>query len=86
MAHKLRYVPVVTRARVKGVLDARIPALIESGVLERHVGVAFDLARSRIMLCGNPEMIIDTRKLLGTRGFVVSRRSNPGQMAVENYW
>jgi ferredoxin--NADP+ reductase len=38
------------------------------------------------MLCGNPEMVDDTRKLLKTKGFQTSRQSRPGQIAVENYW
>jgi ferredoxin--NADP+ reductase len=86
MAHKLRYVPVVTRAHVPGALDARIPALIDSGALERAAGVKLDHERSRIMICGNPEMVDDTRKHLTALGFAMSRRGKPGHMAVENYW
>ena len=42
--------------------------------------------RSRIMLCGNPEMVEDSRALLISRGFRMSRRAEPGHLAVENYW
>ena len=45
-----------------------------------------DHDRSRIMLCGNPEMVEDSRKLLTERGFRISRRGDPGHLAVENYW
>jgi ferredoxin--NADP+ reductase len=38
------------------------------------------------MICGNPEMVDDTRKLLASRGYTTSRRGAPGHMAVENYW
>jgi ferredoxin--NADP+ reductase len=38
------------------------------------------------MICGNPEMVDDTRKHLGALGFAMSRRGKPGHMAVENYW
>jgi ferredoxin--NADP+ reductase len=85
-AHKLIYVPAVTRAKVEGALDARIPDLINSGALETRVGVKLDHARSRIMICGNPEMVDATRKLLAAEGFTTSRRGQPGNMAVENYW
>jgi ferredoxin--NADP+ reductase len=85
-AHKLIYVPAVTRAKVDGALDARIPDLILSGALETRAGVKLDHARSRIMICGNPEMVDATRKLLAARGFTTSRRGQPGNMAVENYW
>jgi ferredoxin--NADP+ reductase len=86
LAHKLRYVPVVTRAAVAGTLSARIPTLIDNGELERTAGVKLDHERSRIMICGNPEMVDDTRKHLTALGFAMSRRGKPAHMAVENYW
>lgn len=85
-APKLRYIPVVTRQKIPGVLDARITTLIEDGRLEAASGLELNLERSRIMLCGNPEMVSDTRKLLQKSGFITSRSVKPGQIAVENYW
>jgi ferredoxin--NADP+ reductase len=38
------------------------------------------------MLCGNPEMVEDSRRILTERGFRLSRRGEPGHLAVENYW
>jgi ferredoxin/flavodoxin---NADP+ reductase len=84
--NKLIYQPCVTRESVAGALKGRIPALIESGALEAGVGVPFDLERSRVMLCGNPDMVTDTRNVLKVRGMTVSRNAKPGQIAVENYW
>jgi len=85
-AHKLRYVRIVTREPVPGTLRDRVTKLLSSGVLEENVGLRLDHDRSRIMLCGNPEMVEDSRKLLLTRGFRMSRRGEPGHLAVENYW
>jgi ferredoxin--NADP+ reductase len=85
-AHKLRYVRIVTREPVDGALRDRVTRLLSSGVLEENVGVRLDHDRSRIMLCGNPEMVEDSRKLLIGRGFKLSRRGDPGHLAVENYW
>ena len=85
-AHKLIYIPVVTRDTIPGVLSSRITQLIESGALEERAGLRLDLDNSRIMLCGNPEMVDDTRRILKARGFRTSRQSAPGQIAVENYW
>ena len=85
-AHKLRYVRIVTREPVPGTLRDRVTKLLASGVLEENVGLRLDHERSRIMLCGNPEMVEDSRKLLNARGFRVSRRGDPGHLAVENYW
>lgn len=86
VVHKLRYVPVVTRERVEGALHARITTLIENGELERAAGFPLDHERSRIMLCGNPQMVDDGRKLLNRLGYKLSRRAAPAQLVVENMW
>jgi len=83
---KLRYVRIVTREPVPGTLRDRVTRLLASGVLEENVGLKLDHDRSRIMLCGNPEMVEDSRRILVERGFRMSRRGDPGHLAVENYW
>jgi len=83
---RLAYVPIVTRQAVPGMLNARIPVLLANGALERAAGVALSTVDSRIMICGNPEMVNDVRGTLTGAGYAVSRRARPGQLAVENYW
>lgn len=83
---KLVYVPIVTRERLDGALHARIPALLGSGALEAKAGVRLDPQRSRVMICGNPDMVDDIRRHLTLAGYLVSRRGQPAQLAVENYW
>ena len=83
---RLHYVQAVTRETVPDTLNARITDLIENGELERTVGFPIDGERSRIMICGNPEMVDETRELLTKRGLTISRRGAPGHLAVENYW
>ncbi|CAN5449507.1 ferredoxin--NADP reductase [soil metagenome] len=88
---KLVYVPIITRERgtlADGtpMLGTRITAALADGSLEAAAGVKLDLARSRIMICGNPAMVDDVRKQLVKAGFAVSRRARPAQIAVENYW
>jgi ferredoxin--NADP+ reductase len=85
-AHKLRYARIVTREPVPNTFRERVTKLLSNGVLEQNIGVRLDHDRSRIMLCGNPEMVEDSRKLLIDRGFRLSRRGEPGHLAVENYW
>jgi ferredoxin--NADP+ reductase len=85
-AHKLSYARIVTREEVPGAYRDRVTRLLASGVLEKNLGIGLDQERSRIMLCGNPEMVEDSRRLLTGRGFRVSRRGDPGHLAVENYW
>ena len=83
-ARRLRHVPVVTREPVAGALDARIPSLIREGRLEAATGISLDTGHSRVMICGNPDMVRDTRSTLKARGFTLARRDASGQMAVEN--
>ncbi|NWA04398.1 ferredoxin--NADP reductase [Pseudomonas gingeri] len=85
-AHKLHFIPTVTREQVPGVLQGRIPQLIDSGELERAAGVALSAEHSRVMICGNPQMIDDTRQVLKQRDMQLSLSRRPGQVAVENYW
>jgi ferredoxin--NADP+ reductase len=87
-AHKLKYVQVVTRERAAWprVLNDRITTLLGNGKLEAHVGLPIDRERSRVMICGNPDMVQETRQLLTDRGLTLSLRGKPGNLAVENYW
>ena len=86
LGSKLTYLPVVTREQVPGALNGRITTLIENGELERAADLQLEPEHSRIMLCGNPQMIEDTRTLLKARGLNLSLTRRPGQVAVENYW
>jgi ferredoxin/flavodoxin---NADP+ reductase len=83
---KLVYVPIVTREQLDGALHARIPALLGNGTLEARAGVRLSPEHSRVMICGNPDMVDDIRMHLTNAGYAVSRRGQPAQMAVENYW
>lgn len=83
---ELIYVPVATREQLPNAPQARLTTLIASGELESLAGVVLDPARSRIMLCGNPDMLAQARKQLADRGFAPGRRGIPGNLAVENYW
>jgi ferredoxin--NADP+ reductase len=85
-AGKLQFIPVVTREQHPGALNARITTLIENGELEKAAGLELSTEHSRIMLCGNPDMIDETRKVLKARDLQLSLSKRPGQVAVENYW
>lgn len=82
----LHYFPVVTREQIPGMPSARIPQLLDEGVLEAAAGIPLESANSRAMVCGNPELAKEMRSLLKARGFATSRRGAPGQMAFEKYW
>lgn len=81
---RLIFVPIVTRESGDG-LHQRLPQLIENGQLEQQVGGVLEVAHSHVMLCGNPQMVEETRNALKARGLVMNRRGE-GNIAVENYW
>ena len=83
---KLIYVKIVTRETEGADLYGRITDLISNNKLEQYVGEQITVSDSRIMICGNPQMVDDTRKILASRDLTISRRGKPGNMAVENYW
>jgi len=83
---RFHFVKTLTRDNLHGALHGRINALTDSGELEAAAGVKLSDARSRFMLCGNPDMVEGMRALLKARGFRMNRRLEPGHIIVENYW
>ena len=67
-------------------LPERISGALESGRLEAKAGIQLSPENSRVMMCGNPAMIDDVRKILHLRGLMPCRRQRPGQFLTENYW
>ncbi|MCU6405895.1 ferredoxin--NADP(+) reductase, partial [Enterobacter quasiroggenkampii] len=81
---KLRIQTIVSRENHIGSLTGRIPVLIESGALEKTVGLTISPEESHIMLCGNPEMVRDTQLLLKTqRDMRKHLRRKPGHITSE---
>ncbi|WP_268797952.1 ferredoxin--NADP reductase [Pseudomonas huanghezhanensis] len=85
-ADKFQFIATVTRESYPGALNGRITTLIENGELETAAGVALTPEHSRVMICGNPQMIEDTRAVLKKRDMRLNLSRKPGQIAVENYW
>lgn len=83
---RLSYHPIPTQESLPATPQARLTTLLADGRLERHVQRSLNPATSKIMLCGNPEMLGDARRLLSERNFAVGRRGNFGNLALENYW
>ncbi len=82
---KLIFVPIVTREPMAGALNERLPQLLLNGALQKQAGIPLDIDNAHVMLCGNPEMVEDTKETLKTMGMVMNRRGE-GNIAVENYW
>nr|WP_313062066.1 ferredoxin--NADP reductase [Moraxella sp. CTOTU49097] len=79
------FLPIVTREADYAGEKARIPNLILSGKLTQLVGQKLDKERSHVMVCGNPQMVEDTKEALKSIGLTMNRRGE-GNIAVENYW
>ena len=80
------YLPLPTREAYQDYPQARLTELIENNQLAELAKIPLDPEKACIMLCGNPDMLTDARKILGERGFATGRRGNIGNLAVEKYW
>lgn len=79
-----KFIPIITRDP-SALLHDRLPILIENGELEKSAGIELNPATSHVMLCGNPQMVDDTKEALKRRKLTMNRRGE-GNIAVENYW
>ena len=82
---QLHYQAIVTREPHPGALQDRIPNLINSHQLQQQCGQLLN-TKSQVMLCGNPQMITDTKAILETMGLTKNLRRTPGNITVEQYW
>lgn len=79
-----KFIPIVTRDP-NALLHERLPVLIANGELEQVAQLSLNPETSHVMLCGNPQMVDDTKDALKARGLTMNRRGE-GNIAVENYW
>ncbi|MBF7683623.1 ferredoxin--NADP reductase [Acinetobacter sp. B5B] len=79
-----KFIPIITRDS-SAVLNQRLPTLIETGDLENIAARQLSAETSHVMLCGNPQMVEDTKNALKGKGLTMNRRG-VGNIAVENYW
>ncbi|HBI1345539.1 TPA: ferredoxin--NADP reductase, partial [Acinetobacter baumannii] len=68
-----KFIPIITRDP-SAPLHERLPVLIENGELEKVAGLELSPASSHVMLCGNPQMVDDTKEALKRRGLTMNRR------------
>lgn len=75
----------VTQELLEDVLTQRIPDAISNGELEEKVAIPFDVKTSRVMICGNPEMVAASLDALQAKGLHKHLRREPGQLLQEIY-
>jgi len=80
---RLHYYPTVTREPHAN--RGRLTTLIQSGRLSYDLGLPpLHPASDRVMVCGSPAMLTDTRALLDGRGFEISPGiGEPGDYLIE---
>ena len=82
MTNQLIYYPTVTRDPFRN--RGRITDLITSGKLFADIGLpALSPEHDRIMICGGPALVQDTRALLTAQGFLEGDHGEPAQFVVE---
>ena len=83
---QIQYIPFVSREKTDFAMSGRITDAIQSGELQKRVGMDIAPETTQFMLCGNPQMVKDTAEILKEKGFERNRRRAPGHITVENYW
>lgn len=79
---KLIYYPTVTREDFP--VKDRITTLIENERLFSDINVPImDSKHDRAMICGSPEMLVDTKLILEKRGFIEGNGASPGSFVIE---
>src|SRR5204863_5653069 len=79
---QLIYYPTVTRDPFRN--RGRITDLITSGKLFADIGLPdLEAEHDRVMICGSPSLVADTRVLLTERGFVEGNHGEAAQFVVE---
>jgi ferredoxin--NADP+ reductase len=79
---KLLYYPTVTREPYRN--QGRITDLLAKGKLEADLGLPpLDPEQDRVMICGSPQMLNDTKAMLDERGFIEGNHGEPGQYVIE---
>ncbi len=82
IANKLIYYPTVTREPYRN--QGRLTDLIHNGKLFSDIGLPpLDKVRDRVMICGSPQMLTDTRQICVDLGYSEGNTGEPGQFVIE---
>jgi len=79
------FVPFVTREKVAGSINKRIPDALENGEFESLAGLTINPDDSHIMMCGNSAMLASVSEILIGSGMRKHLRREPGHFTMEKY-
>lgn len=80
---------IISRENITNYLTGRIPILIENQSLEKSVGIKINNKNTHFMICGNPNMVHDTQKILIKKYSMKKKliqQPEEGHITTENYW
>lgn len=83
---QFQVISFVSREKTDFALHGRIPAAIENSMLENRANIVISSDHSQTMLCGNPDMLADTKNVLIKKGLKKNLRRSPGHITTESYW
>ena len=83
---RLSYTSLVSGGTPGNALPGRVTTAFADGSLEARAGLSLDPDRSHLLLCGNPDMILELTALLSARGLRKHRVRTPGHITSEKYW
>ncbi|WP_343377685.1 FAD-binding oxidoreductase [Buchnera aphidicola (Formosaphis micheliae)] len=84
---KLHVHIILSQEKYGNYLLGRIPNLIKDNTLETVVGLPMDPISSHVMLCGNPNMVRDTKVvLIEIKNMKKHFKRRAGHITSENYW
>ena len=83
---RLSYTPLVSGGAPGDALPGRVTTAFSDGSLEARAGLMLDPERSHLMLCGNPDMILELTGVLALRGLRKHRVRAPGHISAEKHW
>jgi ferredoxin--NADP+ reductase len=80
--NQLIYYPAVTREPFRN--QGRVTTLLGNGKMPADIGLPpLNIETDRVLVCGSPEMLKDSREMLHKRGFVEGHMESPGHFAIE---
>tara|TARA_R110002153_G_scaffold18021_3_gene63068 strand:+ start:128658 stop:129404 length:747 start_codon:yes stop_codon:yes gene_type:complete len=83
---KFYFVPFITREPIADAIHSRITTFLESGELEKHLGISLTPESNHAMLCGNSAMIVEATALLQQKGLRLHNRRESGHISTEKYF
>ena len=83
---QLSYTQLVSGGAPGTALPGRVTTAFADGSLEARAGLSLNPERSHLLLCGNPDMILELTAVLTARGLRKHRVRTPGHITAEKYW